>query len=84
MKYCPKCQRALIPERISPSDLIQAAASMSPPMSLPVNVQVIEAAFLLSCMVDVEITRLARSPADRDRMLALVQQHIEQRMEAKT
>lgn len=82
MKVCPKCQRPLTPSRVSPSDLLRAAASMAPPLDGPINGQVIEAAFLLSCMIDVEITRLAASPADRERMLGLVAEHITQRMGA--
>ena len=80
MKLCPKCQRPLTPSRISPADLLHAAASMAPPLDGPIRENVIEAAFLLSCMVDVEISRLAANQSDRDRMLSLVVQHIEQRM----
>ncbi len=81
---CPKCQRPLTPSRVSPSDLLRAAARMAPPLDGPINGQVIEAAFLISCMIDVEITRLAATPADRDRLLALVAEHVEQRMGAAT
>jgi len=80
MKICPKCQRPLTPSRISPTDLLHAAASMAPPLDGPIRENVIEAAFLLSCMIDIEITRLATSPADRDRLLGLVAEHITQRM----
>lgn len=75
---CPLCQRSL--DTMAATELLRAAASMAPPLTGPLNGQVIEAAFLLSCMIDVEITRLAANQADRDRMLALVAQHIEQRM----
>jgi hypothetical protein len=76
MKVCPKCQRPLTPSRVSPSDLL------APPLDGPINGQVIEAVFLISCMIDVEITRLAATPADRDRLLALVAEHVEQRIES--
>lgn len=84
MKVCPKCQRPLTPSRVSPSDLLRAAASLAPPLDGPINGQVIEAVFLISCMIDVEITRLAATPADRDRLLALVAEHVEQRIGAAT
>lgn len=77
---CPLCQRSL--DTMAATALLRAAASMAPPLTGPLNGQVIEAAFLLSCMIDVEITRLASSPADRDRMLGLVAEHITQRMTA--
>lgn len=77
---CPLCQRSL--DTMAATALLRAAASMAPPLTGPLNGQVIEAAFLLSCMIDLEITRLASSPADRDRMLGLVAEHITQRMTA--
>ncbi len=75
---CPLCQRSL--DTMAATELLRAAASMAPPLTGPLNGQVIEAAFLLSCMIDIEITRLAASPADRDRLLGLVAEHITQRM----
>lgn len=75
---CPLCQRSL--DAITSTELLRAAASMAPALHGPLNGQVIEAAFMLSCMIDIEITRLAATPADRDRLLGLVAEHIEQRM----
>ena len=75
---CPLCQRSL--DAITSTEMLRAAASMAPPLHGPLNERVIEAAFLLSCMIDIEITRLATSPADRDRLLGLVAEHITQRM----
>lgn len=75
---CPLCQRSL--DTMAATELLRAAASMAPPLTGPLNGQVIEAAFLLTCMIDIEIARLAASPEDRNRMLGLVAQHIEQRM----
>lgn len=79
---CPLCQRSL--DTMAATELLRAAASMAPPLHGPLNGQVIEAAFLLSCMIDIEITRLAATPADRDRLLGLVAQHVEQRIGANT
>ena len=79
---CPLCQRSL--DAITSTELLRAASIMAPPLHGPLNGQVIEAASLLSCMIDVEITRLASNPAERDRMLGLVAQHIEQRLGAAT
>ena len=66
-------------DRVSPTDMLRSAASLQPPR--PATVQTVaESAFLISCMIDVEIARLSSNPEHRDRMLALVQQHIEQRL----
>lgn len=80
---CPHCNSTLVAideAPISPEELLRVAANMRPPLCGPIPVQVIEAAFMLSCLIDVEITRLASTPAQRDRMLALVVQHIEDRI----
>lgn len=69
-------------DRIMPADMLRAAARMSPPSTAPSAQRVAESAFLLSSLIDVEITRLAVNPEERDRMLALVLDHIEQRMGA--
>lgn len=66
-------------DRITPIELLRAAASLQP--SRPATVQTVaESAFLIACMIDVEIARLANNPEHRDRMLALVAQHIEERL----
>lgn len=77
----PRCARAAAQQRtrISPADLLFVAGRMSPSPIGRIPEKVIESAFLLSCLIDVEITRLASSPEDRDRMLALVVDHIEDR-----
>lgn len=82
----PRCSRAVAQQRtrISPADLLFVAGRMSPPLTGTIPEKVMESAFLLSCLIDVEITRLAASPEDRDRMLALVVDHIEDRRKGIT
>jgi len=77
----PRCARAAAQQRtrISPADLLFVAGRMSPPLRGSIPEQVLESALLLSCLIDTEITRLAASPEDRDRMLSLVVEHIEDR-----
>lgn len=80
----PRCARAVAQQRtrISPADLLFAAAAIE--QRCPVTMaalDVFEAAFYVTALIDVEIRRTSANPEQQEQMLSIIAQHIDERLQ---